>query len=129
MREENGVGAEGVDVVESRNNAVKGIVVAGVEVDGIDLVEDGVLPPEIGAHAGAYPAGSCKRLRCCDWSRSGEDDGEAEEEKPAGSFMGNDHAVVIEMLPETVVEWDDWKLMLMEVALFLAFGIRRFYGQ
>ena len=49
--EEEGVGAEGVDVVEMLDDAMEGAASGGVEVDGVDLVDDGVLPPDVGADA------------------------------------------------------------------------------
>jgi hypothetical protein len=60
---EEGVGAKGVDVVEALGDAVEtagGWVVAGgrVEVDWVHLVDDGVLPPDVGVEAGAGPAGA-----------------------------------------------------------------------
>ncbi len=53
--EEDGVGAEGVDVVEVLRDAVDGAVGGGVEHRRIYFVDDGVLPPEIGGDAGADP--------------------------------------------------------------------------
>ena len=83
--EENRVDSEGMDVIEMLGNAVETAVFGGAEVDWIYLVDDGVLPPDVGAHAGAYPAGSGEGLR---QDRRG-DAGEAECEKSAGSRHGH----------------------------------------
>jgi hypothetical protein len=64
MGEEDGVRAERVDVVEAMNDAVKRTVSRGTEVDGIDFVDDGALPPDVGGYAGANPAGTCEGLSC-----------------------------------------------------------------
>jgi len=65
--EKEGVGAEGVDVVEALGYAVEAaawcVFVGGrVEVEGIHLVDDGVLPPDVGVDAGADPAWAGKGL-------------------------------------------------------------------
>jgi hypothetical protein len=65
--EEEGVGAEGVDVVETLGYAVEaaagGVFVGGrVEIERIHLVDDGVLPPDVGVHAGADPARASEGL-------------------------------------------------------------------
>ena len=65
--EEEGVGAEGVDVVEALGYAVEAagcwVFVGGrVEVEGVHLVDDGVLPPDVGVHAGADPTGAGEGL-------------------------------------------------------------------
>ena len=59
---EKGVRAEGMDVVEMQSDAVEGVASGGVEVDGVDLVDDGVLPPDVGVDAGADPAGAGEGL-------------------------------------------------------------------
>jgi hypothetical protein len=61
--EEERVGAEGVDVVEALRDAVEAAAVVGVEVCGIYLIDDGVLPPEVGGDSGADPAGPGESLR------------------------------------------------------------------
>jgi len=61
--EEERVGAEGVDVVEALRDAVEAGAVVGVEVCGIYLIDDGVLPPEVGGDAGADPARAGESLR------------------------------------------------------------------
>jgi hypothetical protein len=52
---EDRVGAEGLDVVEMLGDAVEAAACCGVdwgiEVEGVYLVDDGVLPPEFSAHA------------------------------------------------------------------------------
>ena len=107
MSEKDGVGAEGVDVVEAMNDAVKRTVSGRTEVDRVDLVDDGALPPEVGGDAGADPARAGKRLRCGEGHGRDESVSEAEGEKSAGSSVEVDHALVIEMLRETAGEWDD----------------------
>jgi hypothetical protein len=54
--EEECVDAKGMEVVEAFGEAVKGTTFRGTEVGGIYVVDDGVLPPGVGAHAGAGPA-------------------------------------------------------------------------
>jgi hypothetical protein len=66
-REEEGVGAEGVDVVETLGDAVETAACCGfvdwrVEVEGVHLVDDRVLPPDVGVDAGADPAGAGEGL-------------------------------------------------------------------
>ena len=48
---EEGVSAEGVDVVQMLSDAVEAAASGGVEVNGIDLVNDGVFPPHVGIDA------------------------------------------------------------------------------
>ncbi len=60
--EEEAVGTEGLDVVEMLGDAVETAAVGGAEVDGIDLIDDGMFPPNVGADAGAGPAGACEDL-------------------------------------------------------------------
>jgi hypothetical protein len=74
--EEERVGAEGVDVVDALRDAVEAAAVVGVEVRGIHLIDDGVLPPEVGGDSGADPTGTGKSLR----KREGRKDGGAGEE-------------------------------------------------
>ena len=97
--EEEGVDTEGVDVVEMLGDAVEAAAAGGAEVDGIDLIDDGVLPPDICVDAGASPAGAGEDL-----SDGGRDErtGEIEGEEPARSQC--DHASVIEMLREKMGE-------------------------
>jgi hypothetical protein len=38
-----------------------------VEVEGVHLVDDGVLPPDVGVHAGAGPAGAGEGLGWSAW--------------------------------------------------------------
>ena len=60
--EEERVDAEGLDVVEVLGDAVEAAAAGGAEVDGIYLVDDGVLPPDVRVDAGAGPAGACEDL-------------------------------------------------------------------
>ena len=92
MREENGVGTERVDVVETLGDAVKAF---GAETMGVYLVDDRVLPPRLGLLSEACPAGTGEHLR-----RGGESKqaSEAEGQKDFGS--GNRH--VREMLPRVI---------------------------
>lgn len=60
--EEEGVDTEGVDVVEMLGDAVEAAAAGGAEVDGVYLVDDGMLPPDVGADAGASPAGTGEDL-------------------------------------------------------------------
>jgi hypothetical protein len=130
LGEENCVGAERVDVVEARGNAVDAAATGGVEVGGIHFVDDGALPPEIGGDAGAYPAGSSEGLGSSRGSGRGQNAGEGESEKCS---MEGDHALVIVMLPET---WG-WRRMrglggrrsTHKFVHFLVFEEARFYGQ
>ncbi len=91
--EEEGVGAEGVDVVEALGYAVEtagcGVFVGGrVEVEGVHLVDDGVLPPDVGVHAGAGPAGAGEGLGGSARSEQAGA-GQAEGEESAGSRHGH----------------------------------------
>ena len=68
--EKDGVCAEGVDVVEALGDAVKAarcwVFVGGrVEVERVHLVDDGVLPPDVGVHSGADPARAGEGLGWC----------------------------------------------------------------
>jgi hypothetical protein len=85
--EEEGVGAEGLDVIEALGDTVKAAAADGAEVDGVYFVDDGVLPPNVGVDAGADPAGAGEGLR---QGGRGERAGEAEDEESAGSEC--DHA-------------------------------------
>jgi len=79
--EENGVGAEGVNVVEALGDAVDAAAADGVEVGGVHLVNDGALPPEIGRYAGAHPAGSGEGLGSGEGNGRGQRAGETEGEE------------------------------------------------
>ncbi len=66
--EEQGVCAERVDVIEMLGDAVEtaaccGSINGGAEVEGVHLVDDGVLPPNVGVHAGTDPAWAGQGLR------------------------------------------------------------------
>ena len=61
-REEDGVNAEGLDVVEALGDTVETAAARGAEVDGIYLVDDRVLPPDVRVDAGAGPAGAGQGL-------------------------------------------------------------------
>jgi len=50
-REQESVDAEGLDVVEMLGNAVETAAASGAEVDWVDLIDDGMLPPDVGADA------------------------------------------------------------------------------
>ena len=130
--EEDGVCAEGVNVVEALGDAVQTATAGGVEVGGVHLVDDGSLPPEIGCHARSRPAGSREGLGLSEGNCRGQSAGEIEGEECS---MEVDHAFVIEMLPEkprlriaaygtgyegSIVAW---------ICSFLVFGDARFYGQ
>jgi hypothetical protein len=76
-----------VDVFEALGDALEAAAAGGIEVDGIYLVDDGVLPPDVGVHAGADPAGAGEGLGF-EWrSESGSEKGagEAEGEEPVWS--------------------------------------------
>jgi hypothetical protein len=96
--EEDGVGAEGVNVVEALGDAVQTAAACGVEVGGVHLVDDGSLPPEIGCHARAHPARSREGLGLSERNGRGQSAGETEGGEECS--MEVDHAFVIEMLPE-----------------------------
>ena len=96
-REEDGVSAEGVNVVEALGDAVQIAAAGGVEVGGVHLVDDGSLPPEIGCHARSHPAGSREGLGSSEGNCRSQSAGETEGEERS---MEVDHAFVIEMLPE-----------------------------
>src|SRR5271170_6892054 len=96
--EEDGVGAERMNVIEPLCNAVETASAGGVEVGGVHLVDDGSLPPEIGCHAGTHPAGSREGLGTSEGNGRGQNAGEAEREESEGRSMEVDHALVIEML-------------------------------
>ena len=90
--EEDGVGAEGVDVVETLGNAVEAagcwVFVGGrVEVERVYLVDDGMLPPDVGVHAGADPAWTGESLGVSarsEQARAGEAEGEESAESRHG---------------------------------------------
>jgi hypothetical protein len=136
VREEDGVGAKGADVVQAMNDAVKGTVAGGAEVGRVDLINDGALPPEVGGDAGANPAGAGEGLGFGEWSCCGEDAGEAEGERSAVRSGEGDHALVIEMLREMARAWGDGvftasvsQVAVLKFAHFLVFDHVRFYGQ
>jgi hypothetical protein len=83
---EDGVDAEGLNVVEALGDAVEATTAGGAEVDRVHLVDDGVLPPNVSAHAGADPAGAGEGLG---WSRRDKDAGEEKREELAGSRYGH----------------------------------------
>lgn len=60
--EEKRVGAERLDIVEVLDDAVETASARGVKVQGVDLIDNGVLPPHVGIHAGANPAGAGEGL-------------------------------------------------------------------
>jgi hypothetical protein len=95
---ENSIGAERVNVVEARGDAVDAASARGVEVGGVHFVDDGALPPEIGSDAGAHPAWPSEGLGSSRGSGRGQNAGEGESEKCSTEV---DHALVIVMLPET----------------------------
>ena len=78
--EEERVDAERAEVVEALGYSVEATAAGGAEVGGIDVVDDGVLPPEVSGHSGADPAGTseslCRRGRV---KGAGEQDGEESE--------------------------------------------------
>src|SRR5262249_20193263 len=91
--EKDGVGTEGADVVETLGHAVEAaaccrIVRGGAEVHGGYVVDDGVVPPGIGAHAGADPAGTGQGLGCsaCEVQTT---EGKTECEESAASRLGH----------------------------------------
>lgn len=98
--EKEGVGTEGLDIVEALGDAVETAAASGAEVDGIYLIDDGVFPPNVGVDAGADPAGACKGLRK---GRRDEDAGEKKREVSARNRYG--HALVNEMLREFAGGW------------------------
>jgi hypothetical protein len=97
--EEEAIDAEGLDVVEVLSDAVEAAAAGWAEVGGVYLVDDGVLPPDVGVDAGASPAGAGEDL-----SDGGRDErtGEAEGEESARCQCS--HASVIEMLREKMGE-------------------------
>ena len=74
------VDAEGLNVVETLNDSVEAAAAVGAEVDGIDLIDDGMFPPDVGIEPGAYPSGAGQRLR---QGRQGDGEGESECEESA----------------------------------------------
>jgi hypothetical protein len=82
-REEDRVDPEGLDVVEALGDAVEAAAACGAEVDGIYLVDDGVLPPDVRVDAGADPARAGQCLgRGTRGERAGT--GQTESEESAG---------------------------------------------
>jgi hypothetical protein len=102
--EEDGVDAEGVDVVEALGDAfeVAGAVGVGVaEGARVDLVEDGVLEPGLRGEAGADPAGAGEGLGVeSDGAREcGERDGESGEDGFRGSDGSRSWCALVCWLP------------------------------
>jgi len=97
--------AEGVDVVETMNDAVKGAVSGWAEVGWVNLVDDGALPPEVGVMPEPNPAGRAESAIEASGAACGERAGETEEEKRSGSSVEGDHALVIEMLARRAWKW------------------------
>ena len=60
--EEEGVDAEGVDVVQTLADTVKSAAVGGAEVDGVYFIDDGTFPPDVGGDTGAGPTGTSENL-------------------------------------------------------------------
>ncbi len=73
--EEEGVDAERLNVVEALGDSAETAAFCGTEVDGIHLIDDGVLPPNVGVDAGSDPARSGKSL-----SKNGRANGASEAE-------------------------------------------------
>ena len=73
--EEEGVDTERLNVVEALSDSVETAAFGGTEVDGIHLIDDGVLPPNVGVDAGSDPARSSESL-----SRNGRGNGASEAE-------------------------------------------------
>jgi hypothetical protein len=94
-REQKGVDAKGLDVVEMLGDAMETAAARGTEVDGVDLVDDGMLPPDVGADAGAGPAGACKDLGFSVWSEGRRDDETSEAEGEESVECGCDHALYL----------------------------------
>jgi hypothetical protein len=74
-------------------DAAEGAAIGGAEVGGVNVVDDGVLPPRVRIHAGSGPARTSEGLCQCE-GRKGA--GEEEGEKSAGSFG---HTVVLRCYP------------------------------
>ena len=66
--EEESIDAERLDVFEMLRDPVETVA---VEVNGIDLVDDGMLPPDVGADSGASPAGAREDLGFALWGVDG----------------------------------------------------------
>jgi hypothetical protein len=88
------VDAEGVEIVETLSYAVKAAAVGGTEVGWVYVVDDGVLPPQVGTHPGADPTRTGEGL-CRSDRVKGADEKQSEE-----SEGGLGHTLVLEMLPE-----------------------------
>jgi hypothetical protein len=72
---------------------------SGVEVDGVHLVDDGVLPPDVGVHPRAGPAGAGEGLA---WSAGSEQAGAGQGEDEESASGRHGHRAVKEMLREFV---------------------------
>ena len=105
--EEEGVDAEGVDVVEALGDALYVIEAAWV-----GLVDDGVSPPGAGAHAGTDPAGTGQGL-----GEGGGGEEEGQEEGAAGGHGRVSVSGVVEMVADF--------LGLVEVAFYWGFCKKR----
>jgi hypothetical protein len=63
--EEERVDTKGTEVIETLSHSVEAAAAGGAKVGRIDVVDDGVLPPEVGAHSRADPAGTSESLCRC----------------------------------------------------------------
>jgi hypothetical protein len=74
--EEDCVDAERVEIVETLSYAVEATAIGRTEVGWVHVVDDSVLPPEIGSHSRADPAGTSECLcRCGRAEDAGEKQG------------------------------------------------------
>ena len=91
-----------MEVVEALGEAVERTAFRGAEISGVYVVDDGVLPPGVGVHAGAGPARTSQCLCQCE-GRKGA--GEKEEENSTGSLG---HTLVLTMLRENLAWRNRW---------------------
>jgi len=90
-----------VEIVETLSYAVEATAVGGTEVGRVYVIDDGVLPPEVGAHSRADPARASEGLCRCDMAKGA---GEKQREESEG---GLGHTLVLEMLRENLeTSWD-----------------------